>query len=868
MSAEHDDTTHEDVPAGGLVPRADVESIDPVQERRALARLQSKLFGKADAALKVGRYELGRRIGSGGMGIVYEAEDPSLHRRIAIKLVRSRSSEALQNTIVEARALAAISEPNVVTVFDAGLVDLDDGETTAFIAMELLEGPTLAAWLDGTHGWREVLRKFAAAGRGLAAAHRRGVVHGDFKPGNVLFGRGGRPLVCDFGLARVLDDALMHTEDLVDAGAPVVRGTPGYIAPEMIAGDPPTARSDQFAFSVALHRALRSAALGEPLGGAPLIASALPPLPKEIPTAIDAAVRRGFDPDPERRFASMEELLAALRHATRTRWYRRPAPWVLAVAVVAWVAVPRGSDPCPDAVAAQERLRERVLALPELQPASDAKLASDRLQQRVDAVDRLAVDACRSDDHAAKQRALRCLARRRKELDHLAQRTEDNPAAHAVLAALETMGDPSECAASSGPGSEAETDTAEEIDAIEDLLSASSVAESMGDYADAERLAEDALARAVALDSPPALARAHLRLADTLYKRGSWDAALASAETAYETALDVQLYDVAVLAATRAMVAVHEPGEIEWQRWQRHAETALQHTPSIRPRVLLASRLSIILEREARYPEALEQAERAIEGTRALAQDGVGDPHLEILARQMRGIALWRLGRLDEAELVLREALADREELVGVRSPNLAPLRHELAVVLRAKGRHAEALPLVELNYEVERIALPPGHPDIIGSLIELAAVKRALGRFEEAAVDLAKAEKEVHPGTSGFVRAALWIAQANVLTETEQWAEAESKLTSARTVLEGEGESGWHPRVTVLLNLTELHRVRADRERALQELGAALEVLCPHISAERCEQAKAEVEAARSSQDLARIGEAVIRVRALGPSP
>ncbi len=861
MPGTSDDTTQPELHVEDVVPRSDAESIDPVQERRALARLQSKLFGRSEAPLKIGRYELGRKLGSGGMGVVYEAEDPSLHRRIAIKLVRGRSAHALQNAIVEARALAALSEPNVVTVFDAGLVELDDGETTAFIAMELLEGPTLAVWLDGTRTWREVLRKFIAAGRGLAAAHRRGVVHGDFKPANVLFGRGGRPLVCDFGLARVND----HMSTEVDGAALVVRGTPGYIAPELVEGDPPSPRSDQFAFCIALHRALRSAAAGEPFGGAPLLPTALPPLPKPIPAAIESALRRGFDPDPSRRFESMDALLATLRKATRTRWYRRPSTWVLAGAVAVWAAVPRGVDPCPAAVAHQAKLQKRVVALPELQPSSAAAIATSRLHERVEAIDRLAVEACRLDDDDLAAPTLRCLARRRHELDHLVARIEDSRSAHALLLALSSMGDPAECGAE---GSEADDDDAAEVDAIDDLLSASSVAEWVGDYEDAETLAEQAVARAREVDAPAALARAELRLADAVYKRGPWQAAVEHAEAAYQAALAAGAFDLAAIAASRAMLAAFQPGDDEWTRWRRHAEAALQHTDAIRPRVILASRLSIAFEREASYPEALAQAERAIEAATQMAADpATADPHLLNSSRQLRGIALFRLGRLDEAEVVLRETLAEREAQYAVDSPNLAPLRHELAVVLHSKGQDEEALALVEMNYEIERKALPPGHPDIIGSLVELAAIKRGLGRFEAAEADLQVANDQLRPDSPAMVRASVWIAQANVMSETERWAEAEAKLMGARTVLESEGDAAWHARVTVLLNLTELYRIQDEDARALQELAAALELLCPHLSEADCERGQSIAAKAGKAEGLS-IRDAVDALRALGPTP
>ena len=155
---------------------------------------------------ELGRYRVRRRLGAGGMGVVYVAHDPQLDRNIAIKVLRTVSAgtkasdgtEGRRRLLREAQAMARLSHPNVVSVHDVGMVD-----DQVFIAMEYIEGSTLGAWLaDEQRGWKEIVRVFIEAGRGLAAAHRAGLVHRDFKPDNVMLGEDGQVRVMDFGLAR------------------------------------------------------------------------------------------------------------------------------------------------------------------------------------------------------------------------------------------------------------------------------------------------------------------------------------------------------------------------------------------------------------------------------------------------------------------------------------------------------------------------------------------------------------------------------------------------------------------------------------------------------------------------------------------
>jgi predicted Ser/Thr protein kinase len=284
----------------------------------------------------LGRYRLERELGAGGMGVVHAAFDPDLERRVALKVLRGDGGEARQRLLREARALARLTHPNVVTVHEVGSATGRD-----YVAMELIEGETLADWLKAApRSQAEIVAVFTAAGRGLAAAHAAGLVHRDFKPHNVLRRKDGRIVVTDFGLARGIEVAI-ELETTMRAKGPnpaddntpsplsgltetgSVLGTPAYMAPEQWTGDSVGPAADQFAFCVALWEALA----GErPFKGATLEAlqADVRRGPGELedgklPRRLRAPLKRGLDPDPARRWPSMDALLAAIGRAERPR---------------------------------------------------------------------------------------------------------------------------------------------------------------------------------------------------------------------------------------------------------------------------------------------------------------------------------------------------------------------------------------------------------------------------------------------------------------------------------------------------------------------------------------------------------------------
>jgi eukaryotic-like serine/threonine-protein kinase len=319
----------------------------------------AELAQPADAQLErgtaVGRYTILALVGKGGMGEVYAAYDPDLDRKVAIKLMHGSgghdAARAQARLLREAKAMARLSHPNVVAVHDAGTYD-----GRVFVAMEFVDGVTLEEWLAARARTRDaILAVFAEAAAGLGAAHAAGLVHRDFTPRNVVIGRDGAARVTDFGLARPFGDADGETDGETDDDVVVpsdlhltrtgeLRGTPLYMAPEQFLGRATDARTDQFAFCVALYRAIYGAA---PFGEGSLEALTTkvvqgvvdaPPPRASVPAAVRRVVLRGLSAAPDARWPSMNALVDALaRDPARTG--RRAALGLALVAAAALAVV-------------------------------------------------------------------------------------------------------------------------------------------------------------------------------------------------------------------------------------------------------------------------------------------------------------------------------------------------------------------------------------------------------------------------------------------------------------------------------------------------------------------------------------------------
>ena len=295
-------TVPSDSAAEGIGERPDS---DQIARAVAKARIANQLFSKQQS-VKLGRYHLLEKVGSGGMGVVWGAWDPELDRRVAIKLVKATMQAARDRILLEGQALAKLSHPNVVPVYDVGVVD-----EQVYLVMEWVRGKNLRAYCKEPRTVRELLAVYRAAGEGLSAAHRVGLIHRDFKPDNAMFGDDGRVRVLDFGLARGEakapdpDSDEKYSSDLT-RGA----GTPRYMPAEQAEGRELTPAVDQYSFCVSLREAL----VGRNADGNN---------DAVMPRWLDEILTEGTSREPANRYGSMDELLRALARDPATVWRRR-----------------------------------------------------------------------------------------------------------------------------------------------------------------------------------------------------------------------------------------------------------------------------------------------------------------------------------------------------------------------------------------------------------------------------------------------------------------------------------------------------------------------------------------------------------------
>jgi tetratricopeptide (TPR) repeat protein len=630
---------------------------------------------------RIDRYLIIGLLGAGGMGVVYAAYDPQLDRKVALKLIGRHGGESdveRARLAREARALARLNHPNATTIYDAGI----DGARW-FVAMEFVDGGDLAGWLRAApRGVAELLRAFAAAGRGLAAAHAAGLVHRDFKPSNVLIDRAGRVKVSDFGLARLLD-----REAPLDGGAPAptegkgltmagaVVGTIGYLAPEQLRGEPVDARGDQFAFCAALFEALfgRRPYVGETLealaatyrGGG----DAEVPRDRRVPARVRAALGRGLARDPAARLPSMDALIAALeRPPRRRRWLVAGGALGIALAAAWWArGAPPGPSPCADAGAATAAswTPARAAAVDGALRASGvpyadavARTVTTALGERAAAIGAMQGEACAATRIRGEQSEVvldlraSCLGRLRRELE-----ATSDVLAHAdaalVARAPEIVGELTPIARCADVDALRAPERpppwqARAIDAVVDALAAPRAALRAGHVADGARDLDEIERRAAALRYRPLEAEVGLVRAELEDLRGAHPAAAAAAEAAVYAAMAGR-DDGALFAACRALAGQRlrgDGGAVAAGPWLRCAEAVAER---LRAEPAIAADLSYL---EAEVADRRGDARAAFDlHQRALAAaDAAGaSPATTMRMLQGLGVQALELGRAGDA---------------------------------------------------------------------------------------------------------------------------------------------------------------------------------------------------------------------------
>ena len=736
----------------------------------------------------LGRYLVLEQRGAGGMGVVYSAYDPELDRKVAIKLVRhdptaAGGSDGRARMLREAQAIARLSHPNVVTVHDVGIA-LDQ----VFVAMELVDGLTLTAWLaERPRELPDILAVFAQAGRGLAAAHRAGLVHRDVKPDNILVGNDGRTRVVDFGLVRDVNAAMPEADPgssqghtipttagfrmlnvpLTQVGA--FMGTPDYMAPEQFAGAATDARTDQYGFCASLYQALHGKppfATGSVLTNAQR-ATEGGPLPEpntKVPSHVRAVVRRGLSPDPAARFASMEEVIAELE---RDPDARRRRPWLAVAAALAvagagaGVAVPlllRSDDaaasPCGGAA---ERLSGawddgRRAAIERAFAATKAPFAADATQSVTRALDDYAAgwtrsyqDSCEATvvrgEQSAEMQDLRatCLSQRRGELgalvDLLAE--ADTPLVQRALTAAESLPPVSACddlAALKAPvpppaGDEARRAVADvrgELVRTQALLLA-------GRFKEGLPQAQALLEKARAVGYRPLEAEAGMLLAQLQSRAGDPQGSLATMRESFAAAVaggdddGVARIAVALVQGTTNVRQFDRAVE-----WNDVAEAALERIgdPPARRGALLIAR-GHLLTGQGRIADAVKEHEAALVIRQKL------DPDSMETARTLNNLAFVydEVGRYAEARAAGERSLAIQQAGLGPSHPDVALVLNHLGNIASDEGDLTLAIDYYKRSLAIREQAVAAGDdPSSMASVLNnLGVAAFDQGRLDDA---------------------------------------------------------------------------------------------------------------------------------------
>ncbi|MBX7082480.1 MAG: serine/threonine-protein kinase [Nannocystaceae bacterium] len=735
---------------------------------------------------QLGRYVVLGLIGGGGMGLVHAAYDPDLDRKVALKLLRtlpggSTAARARARLLREAQMLAKLSHPNVVAVYDVGTV----GEQV-WIAMEFVDGPTLATWArQSPRRWTEILDVVLAAARGLASAHAIGILHRDLKPENIMIGSDGRPRVADFGLARLgsIDEPTTVDPDANEGStrtamhatqAGAIVGTPAYMSPEQLLGKPVDAKSDQFSLCVTLWELLYSE---RPFAGDTLIERAsaalsgklqTPRREHDVPKWLRRVCERGLSLQPERRFEDVAALIAALE---RGRAGARRAPFMVGLAAVLLAGLGvAGAQRWSEArqVAACEasgaeiesswneqtraRLHDDLLATGLRYASSTAELVEQRLTDNAEAWRANATAACLDAqvehriDVAMHERMQWCLQERRLEFASVLEQLRDvdvrtiQRAVPLVTALVDVAPcrDPARLASQPAPPAAADR---EAIVALRSELATVSARLWAGEVESALEPARAVSAQAEGLGWPPLLASAKQTEASVLVAAGRYAEAERAGLEAYRRAAGVQAWGVAASAAEQLITIIghHQVRPAEARAWAMHAEIAagLAGDPGRHHEVTRVSNLGIVEYTAGDRRRARELFELANE----LNVLAYGPDHANV-AKGLNNLANahYEDGDYAGAIALARRALAIREQVLGPDHPELASTLANLSVFLLMAGNETDALALQQRALDLRRAAFGPSHPEVGSSLSNLGAMYHALHRDEEARRVLAEA--------------------------------------------------------------------------------------------------------------------------------
>lgn len=752
-------------------------------------------LGRGDS---VGRYLVLEVIGSGGMGVVYAAFDPKLDRRIALKLLRPAAepesseagSRARSRLVREAQALAKLSHPNVVAIYDVGTHD-----DSVFLAMEHIDGLPLDHWLEAkTPSVDSRLDVLLQAGRGLAAAHAAGLIHRDLKPSNILVGGDGRARVIDLGLVRALDGPTgqapaagpsrdeMPPDEPTDVSSPddkpfveitgeasdapltrhgSVVGTPRYMAPEQHLGVALDARGDQFSFCLVAYESLfeqrpfsgrRAHYIRNLITGPPVP----PPRRSPVPRRAREAILRGLSRDPDDRFSSMDELIAALEPPRRRRWPFAAAA-VVATAAATAMFVSTESEKAPVCQSGSTRAAsvwnpparravESAFAAGNTPFATSSfRAASGQLDQWAAAWSQMYDDTCAATRVRAEQSEalldlrMACLDRSLQRVNALVSVFRGRPEPGVVqrsadaVARVRGLADCANTRALLGAAAPPPAHAQRAVKAVRDRLDHVGALAAAGLYRDGRREHPAIIDAARRTNYLPVLVEALVLAGRESHRAGDGQAAREYLLEATEVG-PVAKDDERTAQAWALLAQVTSDLDGEHERGLVLARAARGFLLRAGEPALALAELG---DKEGRMLYELgrpDEAREAYENALALREKTLGpdDPRLaEPLG--MLGVLATTMGDARAGERSLLRAIELKERLVGSKHPELAPLLGNLASAYHSQKRYADSVALHRRVLAIEERAFGTNHPEVSITLGNLGNALESLERFDEA---------------------------------------------------------------------------------------------------------------------------------------
>jgi len=798
------------------------------------------------------------------MGVVMLAHDPQLDRRVALKVLRpgywGSDRNGRRRLLREAQAMAALSHPNVVKVLDVGTVGRD-----VFIAMEYIRGRTLRDLLAAEEPtWAELVELFRAAGRGLAAAHRAGLVHRDFKPENVMLDDSGKVVVLDLGLARAArttqrgNEATPESTDepsssggddsLTATGS--VMGTPAYMAPEQHRGIV-LPESDQFALCAALYEALYRK---RPFAGGDILSLAraktrgqLRAIPRDsdVPRHVRRTLVRGLDPDPGRRFSSMDELVARLDPSVATDrrrvMYSLGGLALVGSLMAAGFVVPSDHDCSPKATAWDDDARDRVRSafadseLPYVEQTTATVVT--KLDAYSDAIVRGRESVCRATyvDRSADETELdlrtACLDRRDHELAAI---VEVLGAANAKVleraaGAVRAMSPVDAChdlerLAADVPEPESPNDR-RTLARLEGRLHLATARIRTGAYAEARDSLLALRSEAQRLGHDPFTAEVHLRLGDVMGLLNEFTVAQHELETAAAMATESR-HDRVAANAHRMLAWNLGHSQAQPEAASHHLDAADAFVERLGRPTEMTSELLRVRAVLAHDSGDFEGARRRFdEGREQLVAAGLPVP-AALLANSAR--TLTSLGARADAEALLEQAAALIDAESGPDHPRAAKVYTQLAQLHVDEGEFEEARGLHERALKIRQRSLGENHRLVAFSYNNLAGIHMYMGAPAKARdyYDRARAILSTLMGADHPDVGRMTLNIADLYKEEQDWRAAELEYDRGIRILESAlGED--HPHVAHgHNNLGALRYDRGDYDRSAISYRRALAIL------------------------------------------